>query len=330
MNFKKILAVSAALTLAMSSMTVFAADTSLTEPGAGSDETISGDVNYVKTTIYKVTLPTTTGLDFALDPQGLSSLDGSGYDATQAGSIVSTGTMTAKNESSVDVTVTGKFYVADSTGKLALVDLANKDKLDNTKQEICLTIQQKNADGDFDDAVAVTGTAADSATELTFDMDKATYKFGGDKDSGYTYELDTTVTDNFSSAEMQIGGIVAKDYDWSAYKATTDPATITLHAVFSFAAKAETPAALQMKLKDGTVLYNFNNDGAAPEGTLTAVTVDGTSRTGQIAKGGVSYSGGKLVFSASGITSCGLDQAGTHNVTATIGDTEYILVYTKE
>lgn len=252
---KKLLATATALTLALSPMTAFAEDaTSPTTQDSPND--ITGGVTYVDTTIYKVTLPTTTGLSFAIDPQGLiASLgeDGNGtYDDSKAGTIVGTGNLQAVNQSSVDIDLTSKFYVTDSTGTLTLLD--EKGTIDDTKQQLQLKIATKYVDKgtaasapadidgyDGDDSLYVTATSNSDTSDLVVKMGAADYEFTGNKTAGYQY---TQKTDNNNSTNlfMAITGKVAKDYDWSAYTKADSPATIKLSAVFGFDAAATTPA----------------------------------------------------------------------------------------
>lgn len=255
MKHKSLFAVVAAITLAMSSMTAFAG-----ELPTGSDNVIEGDVNYVNTTVYQVTLPTTAGMEFALDPQGLTSLDEGAYDDSAAGKIVAEGTMTAVNESSVDLKLTSSFYVEDSTGTLTLVGA--DDAIDDTKQQIKLVIQADVSGGDFADVATVTSTDSTAKTDYVATMGAAEYTFSvSDGDYAYTKSGDGT------ELNMQISGLVAKDYDWSAYGAATNPATIKLHAVFKF----ENPAAQPAKPENAapSIASNAFNYSAANGATIS-------------------------------------------------------------
>lgn len=226
---KNFVAVATALTMALSVMAVPSMAVSASDLSTVSDNTISGDVNYVNTTVYQVTLPTTTGMEFALDPQGLTSLDQGSYNAGDAGKIVSATKMTATNESSVPLNLTSKFYVEDSTGTLTLVD-AN-GTVDNSKQQMQLFIQTdgNGSDASYSNAVAVTALSSTAPTDYTVSMNAATYTFGK-TGSEYTYTLSAGTG---SKLNMKIAGSVAKDYDWSAYTGD-DAATVKLHAVFKF------------------------------------------------------------------------------------------------
>lgn len=212
MKLKKLIALAATATLAMSSMTAFA-----------SELEIGGDLDYVNTTIYNLTLPTSESLAFKLDPQGLTSLDAGKYDSSKAGLITSETPMTAINKSSVDVKLSATFYIVDSSDKVALKSSISDEKAN----EIALTV---TADDTTNTVINVTEKTKDDATAKDFAMTKATYNFAKDANGDYTYELDDSTG---STLNLTIGGNIAKEADWSAYTGD-DAATITLHAVFKF------------------------------------------------------------------------------------------------
>lgn len=118
MKLKKFVAVGLAATMMVMPMTVFADE--LTAPTTGEEATVEGNVNYIDTTVYKVTLPTTSGLDFVLDPQGLSALDKTTpvqpADADKGKIVGGVGTACI-NKSSVPIKLTASFYVTDGAGK---------------------------------------------------------------------------------------------------------------------------------------------------------------------------------------------------------------------
>lgn len=324
---KNFVAVATALTMAMSVMAVPSMAVSASELSTVSDNTISGDVNYVNTTVYNVTLPTTSGLTFSLDPQGLTTLDGGSYDDTKTGAIVATGTMEAVNKSSVDLNLSSKFYVEDSTGTLTLVGADGT--IDDTKQQIQLIIQSDEKDGStMEDAVAITSKSSTAPTEYTVSMNGAEYEFKGTKSTGYTYEYKS----GESKLKMEIAGSVAKDYDWSAYTGS-NAATVKLHAVFKFSdANATTSGStgstgstsdsyVMTAQSDGSVAYTFVTK---PSGELTAITVNGTARNA----GAVTYTNGVFNIPATKVSSW-MGTAGTHTIVVTIGGTSYTLTYTK-
>ncbi len=313
MKHKKLIATLSAMVLAMAPMTVSAS--ALTEPGDGTSQEVTGDVYYENTTIYKVTLPTTSALEFALDPQGLLSLsDGQGGDS--AGTIVGTGSMSAKNESSVPITLTGKFYVVDSANTVSL--LANDAELDDTKAAISMQIVSLDGTGSSASApsdvtgytgtsVDVVGTSLETATKQDYTMAAATYKFTGDKDAGFEYALDST-SDDASVLFMSITGKVAKDYDWTAYSDGTN--TLKLNAVFGFSDPAAVPAdrapsagtTSTYDLSDVSGTVSVDLGAGASASTISSVTFGGNGTTfpNVISSDDYSLSGDTLTYAVEG------------------------------
>lgn len=320
MKLRKLLALTMALTLAAAPVAVHAEP--VTVPGAGSELETEAGVNYANTTVYKVTLPTSDALKFALDPQGLSTLTSGAVTAGSEGKIVSSSPWTVKNESSVDITVTGSFYLVD-TDDTAVTAIADKTKIDNTKKQICMLIQERSGSAGaytYDDLGAVTSLDSSAPSTASVNMTKAVYEFAGDADSGFTYEIDTDTTNNYDEKELVVGGVCASEYDWSAYTAASDAKTLTLKATFSFAKKAA-DTYVMAKGGDGSVSYTFVE--SAPTGTITALTIDGTARPGVVTTAGkLTYASNTVTISAD-IVSALLSATGNHtiDVTFTDGDT---------
>ena len=328
MKHKKLIAFLMAATMAVAPATAFASQTDLT-PGA--DTPIEGDVNYINTTKYQVTLPTTSSMKFALDPQGLSSLDGSDatYSDADAGKIVSSTMMTATNESSVDLDLVCQFYVVDSEGTLTLVD---KDgTVDDTKKEIKLTIQHDTdgtatdtAVGSWVDLVTVTSTSSTTPSEEKQNIGAAVWEFGGSS-GNYTYTLKSNTGKKLN---LKITGSVAKEYDWGAYTRTDDPETIELHSVFKFvdpdATPAPDPVVDDYKIKinaDGTASYTFVDVPDTDTSGITAFVVDGQNRITAVTSNtpGVVYEDGTLTFTANAVTNWAKDAT---SIVATINGVE--------
>lgn len=326
---KKLIATTMAMTMVMGSMPILAAD-ALTTPTSGvAGNPIDGSVNYTSTTVYSVTLPTTDTLSFALDPQGLTTLSSGSVAEGSEGLIVGTGEMVAENKSSVPIDLEVGFYVTTSSDELKLVS----DTVDDSKEEIKLVIQKSDTTGTgFSDFLTVTSEDAQTPTEDSISMEAATYEFAGDGSSTpYTYQYKS----GGDSVYMKISGTVAKDFDWSAYVSSdtnTTPKTIELNAVFGFSDPAITVATddYVMTLNDdGTVSYTFVD---APEGDLTAFSLNGTVRNGQLGSG-VTYSNGVLTMSKSlvGTTISGWFVTGENTIVVTIGSTADIqLTYTAQ
>ena len=323
MKHKKLIALLATSVMAMSSMTVCA-------------DSLEGNINWVDKTIYKVVLPTTEGMSFTLDPQGLTALDAEDGDINAtAGSIVSTGTMTAKNWSSVAVTLTASFYVTD-TNATSVTLVGKDDTLDNENTEMQLIITADDTDAT---ELYVTGTADNDTSDASFTMDAANYEFTGNATDGYAYELVENA--EASVVNLTIGGSVAKEADWSAYVGD-EAKKITLNAVFKFTnddddelpadaiitEDAVVPATdnyVMLLGDDGSVSYTFVE---VPEGTLTALTSNGSNRAAAITNGNITYEDGTLTFNATAVSKT--LTTGTNTIVATIGDANYTLTYVAE
>ena len=303
MKLKKLVAFGLAATLTVAPVAVFADDA--TAPVTGEEATVPGGVNYIDTTVYKVTLPTTTGLDFVLDPQGLSALDASTPAqpaVADKGKIVGGVGTTCMNKSSVPIKLTASFYVTDAAGKASasatLVDEASKVTADGN--EVLLQIVPNGATaptateaGDLKtytgwsstdgDITAVTATAASGASKVVFALAPADYEFTGDKDAGYEYTpkaAGTGVTTE-TIAAFKIAGQVSKGGDWSKFTGDNKE-SLVLHCVFAFEGLKEIGTDACSTTAAGLV---------ADESKLTALTSD---LTATMAKGATA----NLVFNA--------------------------------
>ncbi|MCM1112015.1 MAG: hypothetical protein NC399_02045 [Muribaculum sp.] len=248
-------------------LTAFAA----TPAEAPSDVTISteGTINYLNTTVYSVTLPTAGCFNFTIDPQGiLSATDKTTYTEEKypngtAGYIVATEESGAyiKNESSVPIKLTVDAYVAkDEAGAASSINLLSLDEygagltnsgIDNNMM-LSLDITDELEDGKMlaDETGIKTETvvpnvlaiekngapAADSeekATQISFALNKASYKFDGTV-GNYTYVPDDAADALPGDAVgMRLSGFVNTNADWSAY-AGDSAEKIIVKTVFAF------------------------------------------------------------------------------------------------
>lgn len=250
MKLRKFAALGLAASLAVTPMTVFAADspTPVEKPTA-IGETAAGTMNYLPTTIYKVTVPTTSGLTFALDPQGLASVsDGASklLSELENGGIVKGGNGAyCVNASSVPIKLTASFYLTDGSGKAPAATLVNTDPNDKATELLLQVIPAVKTFAKADvtslsggtaladakwsatDAKAIMGTTEATATKVTFIMPAAEYKVKNASGT-YTYEM---TADAETVTAFKIGGKVSKAGDWSAFAGTT-PKTLVLRCVF--------------------------------------------------------------------------------------------------
>lgn len=287
MKLKKLVAFGLAATLTVAPTAVFADD--VTAPTTGEEATVEGGANYIDTTVYKVTLPTTTGLDFVLDPQGLSALDAdtpAQPGANDVGKIVGGAGTYCMNKSSVPIKLTASFYITDANGKAVSAATLVDDAADVTDDgnDVLLQVTPNGATAptateaaDLStyttwsdaDAVAVTASAASAADKMAFALGAADYEFTGDKTNGYTYtpKASGTGVTTETVAAFKITGKVSKDGDWSKFTGA-DKESLVLHCVFAFEGLKEIGTGAVSTTAAGLV---------ADESKLTALTSDLTA-----------------------------------------------------
>lgn len=235
------------------------------------DVTTEGDVNYVNTTVYSVTLPTNDCFNFIVDPQGiLSATDTTNYPEEKypsgtAGYIVATEGTGAyiNNLSSVPIKLTVDAYVEsdDTTGAASSANLLSMEEFgaglvdSGIDNNMLLTFDITNDSLDvttFADAtsiktetvnpyvIAITkngkpDTATDptaTGTRISFALNKAEYEFKEDStNGGYVYTMKAGETGD--SVGLRLSGFVNRNADWSAYAGTT-PEKIIVKTVFDF------------------------------------------------------------------------------------------------
>ena len=258
MKLKKFLAVALSTAMAFTLMVtpVYAEDS--TQLGEGSGE-VTGETTYVETTVYKVTLPTISALDFTLDPEGLVGFFTENENATEAdaedladyaGIIVGTGMASATNKSSVPVLLTCTFSLENygdtefiatkrsdltnaETGKESdnkiLLEIVPTATASNATASNATPIEDLTGAGNTVNAIAVT-TDEDAENTIAFALPEAAYKFTKTGNT-YAYTQDTSV-DPTGVANFAVTGYVAKDANWKALADATDP--ITLKCVYTF------------------------------------------------------------------------------------------------
>lgn len=135
MKLKKILATTLAVAMAVIAIPATTAHA----------EWVDSQTAYITQEVYKVTLPTTAGQKFYLDPQGLTSIAKTGtLDPDAKGQVIGATTMTAINKSSKQVglkiyanmVVSGGGATIETTTTAAIQELSG-----STKPAICLYTQ---------------------------------------------------------------------------------------------------------------------------------------------------------------------------------------------
>ncbi len=262
MKMKKVLAMTLAASMLVMPMTALASESSdpPSAPGAGDpvEVEIDGEVQYVDTLKYVVTLPTATDLDFHLDPQGVLGYftantsattveDGSNLDAYK-GKIVATKYATVTNQSSVPVVVNCDFTLTSTAKSLNVItekgdaDADLSATVKGTDNGLCLQVvggsitSSKFAAGTGDAAYSLPiGTTKTTAKIV---LDKVAYEFKKESDGSFSYAMKTGETGK--SAYFQIGGELNADSDWSEMDTLDKP--MTLKCVYSFEGAKAVPA----------------------------------------------------------------------------------------
>lgn len=222
MQKKKMLAFALATTMILgSSMSVFAA-TGTGENTTGETVTGEGDVQYVDTTVYSVTLPTSATIKLQVDPQGLLGLTGDSATLEDleeyAGKITCAATPGVINLSSVpmkvsvEMTLTGDATAVKSVSAVNSTDKANNVLLYAVPSAEDIGEDAKNYVGSTT-AVVLSSTAA----KVDFVLPAADYNFTktvSDGDASVKYEV---IEGTGHGTALSFAGLVNKNADWSAY-----------------------------------------------------------------------------------------------------------------
>ena len=217
--------------------------------------TLTSDMNYVDMTKYtQVLLPTRSTLAFALDPQGLSSMNGNSTStdriSASAGKIVSNGEVSIVNYSYYPLEAKVSLYITD-TGQANFVDTDTDVDFD-TEKNICLTATPSSSkttittnsnnvitDTDgytaSDQNIAITGNAPESASSIVFALSGADYNLdkSSDSDGNIAYSAERDLIGDYDVATFKIGGAINTQADWSSYIGR-NAKSIKLNAVFSY------------------------------------------------------------------------------------------------
>jgi len=337
-NQKKFLALLTAATMIVTPVSAFA-DSSKSGSGSGSGS-LEGWI--VKDT-FDVTVPTipdgTKPFTFILDPQGL--IDAT-TNAAYAGKTFESGASvyfsntaadatndysstsdeyTIVNVGTVGVNVALKATVTDlSAVKMTADDTFASDT--STSLYLALIGQGKSDASPKTVAVSATTSTATIAATMTGAPDGA---YETVYDSGvYDYVLTDAAKASdytgFDTYSFKLKGACNTAADWTNAK-TAEPNVEVVWDITS-AASASDDYVMIADYTKGTLSYTFVNE---PTGTMTALTVDGTSRTTAIGTN-ATYSAGVLTFNSNAVKNWNLTSATT--IKATIGGVDYDLTLT--
>lgn len=324
MKKKAVSLILAGVMLASMPMTVSAS--ALNAPDS-TEVSTEGNVHYVDTTVYAVTLPTAGCFNFTVDPQGiLSATDTANYGEEKypkgtAGYIVAAEGTGAyiRNESSVPIKLLVDAYVTSdvTNGTASSVNLLGlkenrtgltKSGIDNNMM-LSFDITGETADGGMlagaaeiktetvvPNVIAVEKNGApvvadgETGTQVSFALNNATYVFAGDSTNGYSYERDTTgsAARPGDAVGLRLSGFVNTNADWSAYTGTSAE-KIFVKTVFSFDRLGTDYALAALDGRAHGVLADID----AYYFAGTGVEADGVTSTGVPAAGVFDYMVGR-------------------------------------
>lgn len=355
MQNKKILALSLATAMLLGSSLSVSAATGTAENTTGETITGSGDITYVDTTVYNVTLPTTSSLNLTVDPQGLSGMTGETATeadlAAYAGKITSSSKPIINNLSSKPMKVSVELQV---TGDATAVTTEAAVEADTSNNVLLYAVPSAtDVKGSVDNySASATGIVMkkDAAVTVDFILPEATYNFTKDG-SNYGYEVADGETGHGTALSFE--GLVNKNADWSAYIAESSPKTIGMTAKFTFTntigsdvADATEGAPFAMKAYTGDKVtvtpapatvegICLLVDGAfwvGPDAADNTATFDEGATVSNVKVNGVAcnhtVNSNYIVISWADIQAIGQDSVTTWTVTATVNGTNYTASYT--
>lgn len=300
MKLQKVMAgtLAMALVLTANGMPVSAAQANKT-----GNLTVEGDTTYVDTTIYKVTLPTSSSLNFTLDPEGLVGFfaDSANASATTAenadlssykGKIVGSGTETIINESSVPIQLTCKYYLTNADG--ITVKTAKDSDWDDAQKMLLLeavAAKKSVADATGYAPTAIDTPAVDASTSvvaissvdptapstIAFALAAAPYEFKKGDDGSFTYiPKDGATLDDTQHAVLSLAGFVSSDADWAALAEAQAGSKLTLNCVYSIKglSQIDTGATNAENVVIDATKLTVANDGLKDGDTITSYIGD--------------------------------------------------------
>lgn len=239
MKKKKVLALTMAVAMLFgSSLSVFAAG-GTAEDTTGETVTGEGKVDYVDTTVYSVTLPTTGTINLVVDPQGLAGLE-DGDSATledlseYAGKISCASTPVVTNLSSVPMKISVKLTLTGDATSVSSGDAVNTGTDNNVLlYAVPSAVDTLGVESNY--VASSTGIVMDATPAIVdFVLPAAEYsltKTVSGSDASVSYALADGETGHGTGLSFE--GYVNKNADWSDY-AGTPTKQIGMTAVFTF------------------------------------------------------------------------------------------------
>lgn len=349
MKLKKLFATTLALAMAIVTIPTTAAKADI----------VDSQTAFLNTEVYDITLPTTAGQKFYLDPQGLSSVATNGQSTIPTaakGKIIGATTMTAINNSSKPVMIETKYEVKVDASVMDVATtssaITTAETSNSTKPAICLVATASKLSsvvsagpissptGSLTSEGTVAG-ASGSAVTAKYVLGEGSYQAVTTKaidasnldevynSSNYQYKM----TASGGAINITLGGTCNSIADYSAFTGS-NPAALNLDITFKFY-KADgtteytgSSANVMTKLPNGNYVYDgidSTND------TITSISIDGTDRTAAIGLGFVLYntSAKRLAFRSDWpLLTNGTLSSGNHTAVIVKDGQTYTLTFT--
>lgn len=237
MKKRQVLALTLAATMVLgSSMQVFAADEAGVDT-TGKTVTGSGDVSYIDTNIYSVTLPTEASTSLVVDPQGISQMENNSVAtaeqlASGAGKITCADTPIVTNLSSVPMKVSVELKLTGDATSVTTVADVEKDTVANVLlYAVPSATDTRGAKAGYSASTKGVVLSPTAAT-LDFILGAAAYNYKKDSNGDVTYERVDGETGHGTG--LQFGGYVNKKADWKDFVGDSASKSIGMEAKFTF------------------------------------------------------------------------------------------------
>lgn len=341
MKLKKILATTLAVAMAVIAIPATTAHA----------EWVDSQTAYITQEVYKVTLPTTAGQKFYLDPQGLTSIAKTGtLDPNAKGQVIGATTMTAINKSSKQVilkinanmVVSGGGATIDTQTTSAIQELSG-----TTKPAICLYTQSTVSNKTVTGAALMTvgqsqnkiiaETPGGVTTSFDYTLADGVYKAvtksaidTSDLDALYNPKnYDYKMVESGGALNIRLFGTCSPNGDYTSI--TSGETQVLLDMVFKmYKADGTTEVEnLMFEYISQTNRYSCEIPATTP-GTITACTFDGADYMLAVQNGKILYNAAmsRIAIDASAQFMDTLS-VGKHTMVVTIDGKQYSIILDK-
>lgn len=236
MKTKKFLSFVLATAMVLGSVMTASATGGTAEDTTGTTVTGKGDVEYVDTKVYSVTLPTTDTLALTVDPQGLTGMIGTEATLEEldeyAGKVFMKSKPVISNRGSVTAKVTAELKLTGDATPVDSVEAVTSDEANNIF--LCAVPSKVDVSGNAANYVASETEIALTTSGVTVDfiLPGADYQVVSSGDA-YDYKLVDPADPGHGTA-LDFTGWVNKNADWSKYTGTSPEKQIGMTAKFTF------------------------------------------------------------------------------------------------